>query len=44
MGTSIPITIEGNLTADPEYGQSDNGTKYARFTVAVTDRHLEGDT
>lgn len=44
MGTNIPITIEGNLTADPEYGESDKGTKYARFTVAVTDRRLDGDT
>ncbi|WP_082487364.1 single-stranded DNA-binding protein [Leifsonia sp. Root112D2] len=41
MSTRVPITIEGNLTADPVYGESENGTKYAKFTVAVTDRKLE---
>jgi single-strand DNA-binding protein len=41
MSTRVPITIEGNLTADPIYGESENGTKYAKFTVAVTDRKLE---
>lgn len=50
MSTRIPISIEGNLTADPLYGESDNGTRYARFTVAVTDRKfdngdwVDGDT
>lgn len=41
MSTRVPISIEGNLVADPVYGQSDNGTKYAKFTVAVTDRRFE---
>jgi single-strand DNA-binding protein len=41
MSTRVPLTIEGNLVADPIYGESDNGTKFAKFTVAVTDRKLE---
>lgn len=41
MSTRVPISIEGNLTADPVYGESENGTKYAKFTVAVTDRKLQ---
>jgi single-strand DNA-binding protein len=43
MATKYPITIEGNLTAEPLYGESDNGTKYAKFTVAVRERKLEND-
>ncbi|MGN6197464.1 single-stranded DNA-binding protein [Humibacter sp.] len=42
MSTRVPISIEGNLVADPDYGESQNGTKFAKFTVAVTDRKLEG--
>ena len=38
MSTRIPVTIEGNLTGDPELGTADNGTDYARFSVAVNDR------
>lgn len=38
MSTRIPVTIEGNLTGDPERGTADNGTDYARFSVAVNDR------
>jgi single-strand DNA-binding protein len=41
MSTRVPITIEGNLVADPTFGESANGTKFAKFTVAVTDRKLE---
>jgi single-strand DNA-binding protein len=41
MSTRVPISIEGNLVADPDYGESQNGTKFAKFTVAVTDRKLE---
>ncbi|WP_313540248.1 single-stranded DNA-binding protein [Leifsonia aquatica] len=41
MSTRVPISIEGNLVADPAYGESENGTKFAKFTVAVTDRKLE---
>ena len=41
MSTRVPITFEGNLVADPTLGESANGTKFAKFTVAVTDRKLE---
>jgi len=41
LSTRVPISIEGNLVADPDYGESQNGTKFAKFTVAVTDRKLE---
>ncbi|MGX5771759.1 single-stranded DNA-binding protein [Microbacterium trichothecenolyticum] len=44
MTTRIPVTIEGNLTGDPEYGASDAGNEYARFTVAVNDRRLNETT
>lgn len=40
MTTRIPVTLEGNLTADPEHGTSDAGTAYARLTVAVNDRRF----
>ena len=41
MSTRVPISIEGNLVADPSYGESENGTKFAKFTIAVTDRKLD---
>ena len=44
MTTKIPVTIKGNLTADPEHGTSDDGTEYARFSVAVNDRRLNEQT
>lgn len=44
MGTRIPITLEGNLTADPEHDTSENGVEYARFSVAVNDRRLNEQT
>jgi single-strand DNA-binding protein len=44
MPTQIPVTIEGNLTADPEHDTSENGVEYARFSVAVNDRRLNEDT
>ena len=44
MSTKVPITVEGNLTKDPEFGEANNGTKYAQFTVAVTDRKLDEET
>jgi single-strand DNA-binding protein len=40
MATKIPVTIEGNLTGDPEHGAGESGNEYARFTVAVNDRRL----
>jgi len=44
MTTKIPVTIEGNLTGDPEHGSSESGNEYARFTVAVNDRRLNDMT
>lgn len=44
MTTKIPVTIEGNLTGDPELGTGESGTDYARFTVAVNDRRLNETT
>ncbi|MGB4778873.1 single-stranded DNA-binding protein [Microbacterium sp.] len=43
MSTKIPVTIEGNLTGDPEHGQADAG-RWTRFTVAVNDRRLNENT
>ncbi|WP_454116058.1 single-stranded DNA-binding protein [Microbacterium aurum] len=44
MTTRIPVTLEGNLTADPEHGEADAGNRWARFTVAVNDRRLNETT
>lgn len=44
MTTKIPVTLEGNLTADPEHGTGEAGNEYARFTVAVNDRRLNEST
>lgn len=44
MGTKIPVTIEGNLTADPEHETSGNGVEYARFSIAVNDRRINEET
>jgi single-strand DNA-binding protein len=44
MSTRIPVTIEGNLTADPEHGTSDNQVEYTRFSIAVNDRRLNEQT
>lgn len=44
MTTRIPVTIEGNLTADPEHDTSENGIEYARLTIAVNDRRLNEQT
>ena len=44
MSTRIPVTIEGNLTGDPEHGKGETGNEYARFTVAVNDRRLNETT
>lgn len=43
MSTKIPVTIEGNLTGDPEHGEADAG-RWTRFTVAVNDRRLNETT
>jgi len=44
MTTRIPVTIEGNLTGDPEHGAGESGNEYARFNVAVNDRRLNETT
>ena len=44
MSTRIPVTIEGNLTADPEVGRAENGTDWTRLRVAVNDRRLNEQT
>lgn len=44
MTTKIPVTLEGNLTADPEHGAGESGTEYARFSLAVNDRRLNEET
>ncbi|KQP67836.1 hypothetical protein ASF40_20115 [Microbacterium sp. Leaf288] len=44
MTTRIPVTIEGNLTGDPEHGNAESGNEYARFTVAINDRRLNETT
>ncbi len=44
MTTRIPVTLEGNLTSDPEHGASDSGNDWARFTIATNDRRLNDTT
>lgn len=44
MTTRIPVTVEGNLTGDPEHGASDAGNDWARFTIAVNDRRFNDTT
>lgn len=44
MTTRIPVTLEGNLTGNPEHGTGDTGADWARFTVAVNDRRLNETT
>ncbi|MFC5433712.1 single-stranded DNA-binding protein [Microbacterium suwonense] len=44
MTTKIPVTLEGNLTADPDHGAGETGNEYARFTLAVNDRRLNEET
>jgi single-strand DNA-binding protein len=38
MGTKIPISITGNLVADPELTISDSGVAHAKLRVAVNQR------
>lgn len=44
MSTKIPVSLEGNLTADPDYGVSENGTKWARFQLAINERIKNPDS
>ncbi|MFF8645021.1 single-stranded DNA-binding protein [Streptomyces sp. NPDC015345] len=38
-----PITVIGNLTADPELKFTDNGAALAKFTIAATPRVFDRD-
>ena len=43
--SQMPITISGNLTADPEYRTFDgSGAKLAKFRVATSRRYLTNET
>lgn len=44
MTIKAPITVEGNLTHDPELHYSDTGQPYARLSLAVNDRHYNSET
>lgn len=44
MTTRIPVTLEGNLTSDPEYGATESGNDWARFALAINDRRLNQST
>ena len=44
MAIKHPITVEGNLTDDPEVGQTDEGRDWARFRVAVNERRFNDET
>ncbi|MHC0431493.1 single-stranded DNA-binding protein [Streptomyces sp. O3] len=39
-----PITVIGNLTADPELKFTDNGSALAKFTIAATPRTFDRET
>ena len=41
MAGDIPITIVGNLTADPELRFTPSGAPVASFTIASTPRHFD---
>lgn len=40
MSTRIPLTLEGNLTTDPDTGVSEKETDWTRLRVAVNDRQF----
>lgn len=44
MANAVPLTVCGNLTADPELKFGPNGTAVARFTVVFNSRQLDRDT
>lgn len=37
------LIIIGNLTKDPEYGETKGGIRYSKFTVAVTRNYTNSD-
>ncbi|RFU83266.1 single-stranded DNA-binding protein [Streptomyces triticagri] len=44
MSGETPITVIGNLTADPELKFTDNGAALAKFTIASTPRVFDRET
>ncbi|MBW4968584.1 single-stranded DNA-binding protein, partial [Pseudoalteromonas sp. CR1] len=44
MAGETPITVIGNLTADPELRFTPNGVPVANFTVASTPRTFDRQT
>jgi single-strand DNA-binding protein len=44
MANEIPITVVGNLTADPELRHTDAGVAVANFTIASTPRIFDRET
>lgn len=44
LAGEIPITVVGNLTADPELRFTPNGAAVVNFTVASTPRKFDKDT
>ncbi|WP_269939250.1 single-stranded DNA-binding protein [Arthrobacter sp. HY1533] len=43
MGTRIPVSINGNLVADPELSYGDSGIAHAKLRVAVNQRFQAAD-
>ena len=41
MSNDTPVTVIGNLTADPELGYAPSGAAWCRFTVASTPRRFD---
>lgn len=41
MSNDTPLTVVGNLTADPEIGFTQSGAAWCRFTVASTPRRFD---
>ncbi|MGC0252155.1 single-stranded DNA-binding protein [Pseudactinotalea sp. Z1748] len=44
MVIKAPITVEGNLTGDPDLIYTDDGKPYARFNLAINDRQYNNET
>ena len=43
MGTRIPVSINGNLVADPELSYGESGIAHAKLRVAVNQRFQAAD-
>lgn len=43
MGTRIPVTINGNLVADPELSYGESGIAHAKLRIAVNQRFQAAD-